>query len=61
MKIKIRFPGHYPPASSKAQYQDLMDLDVISTFKIKIKNGHHIKIKIKTRILVNNIQHPLEP
>ena len=39
MQIRIRMPNpsHKPPASSKAPNQDLKDMDVLCTFKMKIK------------------------
>ena len=37
IKIKIPNPSQEPPASSKAQNQDLQDMDVLCTFKIKIE------------------------
>ena len=41
-QIKIKFkmpnPSQETPASSKAPIQDLKDMDVLCTFKIKIKN-----------------------
>ena len=49
-----------PPASSKAQKQDLKDMEVLCTFKIKIeikiwtmgvsKTSDHTQIKIKMKI-----------
>merc|ERR1712082_326007 len=57
INIRMPNPGQKPPASSKAPNQDLKDLDVLSTFKIKIesqnsdhwfiKDSDHIQIKIK--------------
>ena len=38
IKIKMPKPNHEPPASSKAQNQDLKDIDVLCTFKIKIES-----------------------
>ena len=49
-------PSQEPPASSKAPNEDLKDMDVLCTFKIKIveiqmfgvsKTSDHIQIKIK--------------
>ena len=37
IKIKMPNPGHEPPASSRAQNQDLKDMEVLCTFKIIIK------------------------
>ena len=55
--IKISNPSQEPQVSSKAPNQDLKDMDVLCTFKIKIegqnleyvciKDIDHIKIKIK--------------
>ena len=38
IKIKMSNPSQEPPASSKAPNQDLMDIDVLCTFKIKIES-----------------------
>merc|ERR1711954_448753 len=38
LKIKIPNPIQEPPASSKAPNQDLKDMDVLCTFKIKIES-----------------------
>ena len=38
IKIKIPNPSQEPPVSSKAQNQDLKDMDVLCTFKIKIES-----------------------
>ena len=38
IKIMILNPGHKPPASSKAPNQDLRDIDVLCTFKIKVES-----------------------
>ena len=38
IKIKMPNPNQEPPASSKAPNQDLKDMDVLGTFKIKIEN-----------------------
>ena len=42
-KIKLPNPGQEPPASSKALNEDLKDMDVLCTFKIKIasQNSEH--------------------
>ena len=47
IKINIQNPSQDPPASSKAPNQDLKDMDVLCTFKIKIKskNSDHEYIK----------------
>ena len=59
IQIKIKMPNlsQSSPASSKAQNEDLKDMDVLCTFKIKIgskklengctKNQYHIQIFIK--------------
>ena len=69
IKIKIKMPesSQEPPASSKAPNGDLMDMDVLCTFKIKIesqnsdpgyiKTSDNIQIKIKMR---NPSQEPPE-
>ena len=40
IKIKIRMPNHSqePPASSKAPNEDLKDMGVLCTFKIKTES-----------------------
>ena len=38
IKIKMRNPSQEPPAPTKAPYQDLKDMDVLCTFKIKIES-----------------------
>ena len=38
MKIKMLKPSEEPLASSKAQSQDLEDIDVLCTLKIKIES-----------------------
>ena len=38
IKIKMPNPSQEPPASSKAPNEDLKDMDVLCTFKIKIEN-----------------------
>ena len=57
IKIKMPNPSQEPPASSKAPNDDLKDMDVLYTFKIKIetkiqknsvsKTSDHFTIKIK--------------
>ena len=43
IKIKMPNPSQEPPVSSKAPNEDLKDMDVLCTFKIKIesKNLYH--------------------
>ena len=43
-KIKIPNPGQEHPASSKAPNEDLKDMDVLCTFKIKIES-HNLEYK----------------
>ena len=38
IKIKMQNPSQEPPASSKAPNEDLKDMDVLCTFKIKIES-----------------------
>ena len=47
IKIKMPNPSQEPPAFSKAPNEDLKDMDVLWTFKIKIKsqNSDHGSIK----------------
>ena len=57
IKIMMPNPSQDPPASSKAPNEDLKDMDVLCTFKIKIesknldhgisKTSDYIQIKIK--------------
>merc|ERR1711954_521807 len=57
INIKMPIPSQEPPASSKASNEDLKDMDVLCTFKIKIesqnlehgyiKTSDHIQIKLK--------------
>ena len=49
IKIKMPNPSQEPPASSKAQNEDLKDMDVLCTFKIKkeSQNVDHGYIKGK--------------
>ena len=37
IKIKVSNPSQEPPAPTKVPYQDLKDMDVLCTFKIKIE------------------------
>ena len=49
IKIKMQNPSQEHPASSKAPNQDLKDMDVLCTFKIKIESLQHPpKPKIRT-------------
>ena len=47
IKIKMPNPSQEPPAPSKAPNEDLKDMDVLCTFKIKIEsqNSDHGCIK----------------
>ena len=38
IKIKMPNPSQEPPATSKAPNEDLKDMDVLCTFKIKIES-----------------------
>ena len=38
IKIKVPNPSQAPPGSFKATYEDLEDMDVLSTFKVKIES-----------------------
>ena len=40
IKIKIPNPSQEPPAPTKSPNQDLKDMDVLCTFKIKIESHH---------------------
>ena len=47
IKIKMPNPSQEPPASSKTQKEELRDMDILCTIKIKIKsqNLEHVYIK----------------
>ena len=47
IKINLPNPNQEPPASSKAPNEDLKDMDILCTFKIKIEgqNWDHTCIK----------------
>ena len=47
IKVKMPNPSQEPPASSKAPNEDLKDMNVLCTFKIKIEsqNSDHRYIK----------------
>ena len=47
IKIKMPNPSQEPPASPKPPIQDLKDMDVLCTFKIKLEsqNSEHGHIK----------------
>ena len=65
IKIKMPNPSQEPPVSSKAQNEDLKDMYVLCTFKIKIvakiwimgvsKTSDHIQIKLKMPNLCQEI------
>ena len=38
INLRVQNPSQEPPASSKAPYQDLKDMDVLCIFKIKIES-----------------------
>ena len=65
--IKMLNPGQEPQASSKAPNQDLKEMNIHCTFKIKIQNkdvsmtNDNIQIKIKMKTPVRNHQHPPIP
>ena len=40
IKIKVPNPSQKPPASSKAPFQDLKDMDVLCNLKIKIESQY---------------------
>ena len=67
IKIKIPNPSQEPPVTSKALNEDLKDMDVLCTFRIKrerakiwiivaSRTNDHIQIKIK---IPNQSQEPL--
>ena len=73
IQIKIKIPNlnQEPPASSKAPNDDLKDMDVLCTVKIKVelKCGswvYQIPVTIsksasRSQTTVRNLQHPPEP
>ena len=67
IQIKIKMPNsnQEPPASSKAPNQDLKDMDVLCTFKIKIESQisehGYIKDQCHIQININNPNPSLEP
>ena len=48
IKINISNPSQEPPASSKASNQDLKDMDVLCTSKIKIESQNLVIVASKT-------------
>ena len=44
IKIKMPNPSQEPPASSKAPNEDLKDMDVLCTFKIKIQSQNSVMV-----------------
>ena len=73
IKIKIMIPklSQEPSASAKATNQNLKDMDILFTFKMKIESwkseyectkiNDHIQIKIKLPIPGRNLQSPPKP
>ena len=55
IKIKMPNPSQEPQVSSKAPNEDLMDMDVLCTFKTKMREPeigtlvYHLQIKIKMK------------
>ena len=47
IKIKMPNPSQEPPASSKDPNEDLKDMDVLCTFKIKIESQNSDYRRIK--------------
>ena len=47
IKIKMPNPSQEPPASTKAPTQDLKDMNVLCTFKIKIESQYSEQWYIK--------------
>ena len=61
IKIKMPNPSQEPPASSKAQNEDLKEMYVLCTFKIKIESPIQKMCVLKTHdhILIKfKIKHP---
>merc|ERR1712081_73018 len=71
IKIKMPNPRQEPPSSSKAPNEDLKDMDVLCTFKIKIepKFGSWVyqrlvtisKSRSRCQTPVRNLHHPPKP
>ena len=56
IKIKMTNPSQEPPVSSKAQNEDLKDMDAFCTFKIKIEtkwNGCSLHLENQDRQNLN--------
>ena len=52
--IRMPNPSQEPPASSKAPYQDLKDMDVLYIFKIKIESQNSEHGSAKDQWLYSN-------
>ena len=71
IKIKMPNPSQEHPASFKAPNEDLKDMNVLCTFKIKlesqnlghghIKDSDHVQIKIKIPNPHQELQRPPKP
>merc|ERR1712081_146967 len=60
-KIKITNSNQEPPASSKAPNEDLKDMDVLCTFKIKIERQNSDHMYIKDQLPYPNQDHDAKP
>jgi len=49
INIRMQNPGQEPPVSSKAPNEDLMDMDVLCTFKINIESQNLVHGCIKDK------------
>ena len=61
IKIKMPNPSQEPPESSKAQSQDLKEINVLCTLKIKINSHHSGHLYIKERQPYLNQDHHAKP
>ena len=61
IKIKMPNPSQQPPASSKAQNEDLKDIDVHCTFKIKIESKKFESLVYQRQMSITNHQHCPKP
>ena len=58
IQIKMLTPSHEPPASFKAPNEDLQDMDLLCTFKIKIESLHSDHGYIKNQWPNPNLYEP---
>ena len=61
IKIKMPNPSQEPPASSKAPNEELEDMDVLCTFKIRIESQNSYNGRIKDEWLYPNQDQDANP